>query len=132
LLVCGVDELDPALEQLDNVLLVKRFGTNVEQDLAVIDVSAMHLGASSGPGTMALFSDKPYCLFGVDAIPWLYRGMRRQDGALRLFFANPWQRLIADREAPEALVREFERLRPAVASGGGDNAGQRLALDRQA
>jgi len=116
LLVCGVDELDPALDQFDNVVPVKRYGTNVEQDLAVIDAAAMHLGAASGPGTIALFSDKPYCLFGVDAIPWLYRGMRHQDGALRFFFADDRQRLIAEPETPESLRREFERLWPAVSA----------------
>lgn len=130
LLVCAIDELDPSLDRLDNVLPVKRFGTNVEQDLAVIDVSAMHLGSSSGPATMAMFSEKPYCLFSSDPIPWLYRGMHREDGVLRHFFATPVQRMVVARETPETLLREFERLWSAVAPAAGRDREQPLALER--
>lgn len=62
-IICSKSEVDNRLRNHDNVVIVKDFQTTVEQDLAIISESAMHLGTSSGPASLAWFIDTPFLIF---------------------------------------------------------------------
>lgn len=109
-LICGADEVDPGFRNLPNVLLAKDHGTNVEQDLALIEEAAVHMGASSGPGMIALFNDKPYCFFNTDLKPQNYRVVVDEGSAIRFSFAGPMQKFVKRREDVDLVLAEFERM----------------------
>lgn len=110
ILIGGHAETDPRFRELANVLIAKDYRTTLEQDLALVEASAIHFGAGSGPGTMAVFSSKPYCLFNTDIRMGLYRGMVREGHLYRLFFATSLQNFIFDAETPALLTAEFDRI----------------------
>jgi hypothetical protein len=110
LIICAQHEVDPRLRQLSNVVVAKDHCTNVEQDLSLIEAAAIHMGASSGPGAIAIFSRKPYCLFNTDLQLDLYRGSTREGHRTTLYFGNSCQSLLFGRENPELIATEFERM----------------------
>lgn len=63
IIICSFSEIDIRFKNLKNVVVAKDFFTNVEQDLALISESFLHMGAASGPATIAFFSNKPYIIF---------------------------------------------------------------------
>jgi hypothetical protein len=110
LIICARHEIDPRLRQCSNVVVAKDHCTNVEQDLALIEASAIHMGASSGPGTIAMFSGKPYCLFNTDLLVDRYKGSVREGDRVILFFSEPTQSFLFGRETPDLIAAEFERM----------------------
>jgi hypothetical protein len=124
LIICAQHEVDPRLGQCSNVVLAKDHCTSVEQDLALVDVAAMHMGASSGPGTIAIFSSKPYCLFNTDLQLDRYKGSIREGHRATLFFGNSAQSFLFGRENPDLIAAEFERMWKAIeTSRPGDRPG---------
>lgn len=105
----GAEE-DPRIARLDNVVAAKAFHTTLEQDLALIGCCRAHMGASSGPSTMAFFSDRPYALFGWNSPEQRYRELRASGDARMFFFSSEHQRLVVDVETPALLMREFRRI----------------------
>ncbi len=105
----SLQEVDPGLRQCANVVVAKDHATSVEQDLALIDAAVMHMGASSGPSMIAIFSGKPYCLFNTDLLVDRYRGST-QGNRVTLFFGNPTQHLLFGRENRDLIAFEFERM----------------------
>lgn len=114
IVICDLHELDERLNGLPNVVVAKRHCTNLEQDLALIEVSRFHMGASSGPSTMAMFSGKPYAVFGWKTTEYRYRDLKREGICRRFFFAHDYQRLIVEKETPALLAAEFELLKNFV------------------
>ena len=114
----GAEE-DPRMTALGNVIAAKAFHTTLEQDLALIGCCRAHMGASSGPSTMAFFSDKPYALFGWKSPEHRYRGLRTAGDARMFFFASDDQRLVVEAETPTLLEREFQRIMDALGVPGG-------------
>jgi hypothetical protein len=114
LIICAQHETDPRLRQCSNVVVAKDHCTNVEQDLALIEASAIHMGASSGPSTIAMFSGKPYCLFNTDLLVDRYKGSVREGDRVTLFFSEPTQSFLFGRETPDLIAAEFERMWKAV------------------
>jgi len=110
IIICALNEVDPGLRQISNVVVAKDHCTSVEQDLALIETAAIHMGASSGPGAIAIFSGKPYCLFNTDLQVDLYRGSTREGDRATLFFGNSNQSFLFGRENPDLIAREFERM----------------------
>jgi len=113
--ICALGEVDDRLRQCFNVVIAKDYHTNIEQDLTLIHMAAIHMGASSGPGTMAVFNTKPHFLvakrFGAAALePHSYRGMIQEGNFLRFCFAGPLQRFTVGPETTELLVAEFARM----------------------
>jgi hypothetical protein len=115
-IICAQHEVDPRLRECSNVVVAKDYCTNVEQDLALVDAATMHLGASSGPSTIAIFSGKPYCMFNTDLLVDYYRGSIREGNRVILFFGKPTQSLLFGRETQDILALEFERLWTAFES----------------
>lgn len=119
IVICARSEIDERLRECSNVVIAKDHQTGVEQDMALIHTSAMHLGAGSGPATMAWFNSKPYLMVNT-----IYKegeffeqpGMIRQEeeGIQRFWFAGPLQRVANGAETTELLIREFIRMWEAV------------------
>ncbi len=110
------DEIDERLRDRPNVLIARDHGTTIEQDLALIQTAAIHMGASSGPGTMAILNNKPYFLVNADTHTAEARmdGMIRQGDLWRLPFGTPYQHLATPPETADLLVNEFARMWSAV------------------
>jgi hypothetical protein len=117
-ILCARSEIDDRLRRRPNVILAKDHHTSVEQDLALINTSAIHMGAGSGPASMAWFTDKPYLMVNTVYGPgyFAHRDMVLQEepNIQRFWFAQPLQRIAGGPETTELLVREFERMWAAV------------------
>ena len=102
-------EIDERMRLLKNVLIAKDFNTGIEQDLALISLSEFHMGASSGPISMAWFSGKPYLMFSWDANIENYDGLKKYDDDYYSFgFASPLQKMTKNKETLEILKKGFE------------------------
>ena len=102
-------EIDKRMGLLKNVLIAKDFNTGIEQDLALISLSEFHMGASSGPISMAWFTGKPYLMFSWDANIENYDGLKKHDDDYYSFgFASPLQKMTKNKETPEILKKGFE------------------------
>jgi len=110
IIICAKDEIDSRIRDCPNTTLAKDYCTNVEQDLALVELSDIHMGASSGPSTIAFFSNKPYCLFKWDGIERLYKNLIYKNNSYYFYFANDAQKLIKKDETPELLINEFTNL----------------------
>jgi len=113
-IVCAANEIDDRLRQCRNVIVSKDYHTGIEQDLALIQTASFHMGASSGPGQMAIFGTKPYLLVNTDLEPNLYKGIVQDGAFLRFCFAGPLQRFAVGEETVELLTTEFARMWEAV------------------
>ena len=120
--ICAHHEMDANLGDLPNVEFAKDHCTSVEQDLALIEEASMHIGASSGPGVMAIFNKKPYCFFNTGMQLDLYRGVIHEANASRLFFATSQQRFIHGRESAAILMAEFDRMWSSFKNRGSMNS----------
>lgn len=114
-LICAYSEIDIRLRGCTNVIFAKDHHTGVEQDMALIHSSAMHMGAGSGPATMAWFNSKPYLMVNTtyQAGEFFERpGMIVQEESRiqRFWFAGPNQRIANEKESAELLIREFALL----------------------
>lgn len=110
ILIGDSSELDPRFNQCPGLIIAKHFGTSLVQDLALIAACKFHMGASSGPSTMSIFSKKPYCLFNADFREDLLRGSIKDGDRSRFFFASSAQSMIAGKETLQILMQEFERI----------------------
>lgn len=112
-ILCERSEMDDRL-RLPNVIFSKDHKTSVLEDLALVQCSRVHMGATSGPCVMAMFSDKPYALYnsqgGQDkAAGFFYEGTK---GRFPYSRADQWTR--TDKETPELLIRDFEEMQCLV------------------
>ena len=108
--ICAYSEIDPRLRDVPNVVVVKDYCTGLEQDLALIEAASFHMGACSGPGTIAQFNTKPYCNFGWKINLSLLKHVSREEHRYRFYFSNPLQNWIMEQETSELLRSEFEHL----------------------
>lgn len=108
--ICARSEIDPRLRALSNVVVVKDHCTGLEQDLALIEAATFHMGASSGPGTIAQLNAKPYCKFGWKINPALLKGLVREGHRYRFYFSGPLQNWIVEEETSAMLIAEFEHI----------------------
>lgn len=114
LVICAQEEVDPRLRQCSNVVIAKDHCTSVEQDLSLIDAAAIHMGASSGPSMIAIFSGKPYCLFNTDLLVDRYEGSIRDGNRVTLFFGSSTQSLLFGLESRDVIASEFQRMWKAI------------------
>ena len=109
-IICSKSETDERLRKYSNVLIAKDYYTSIEQDLALINASAIHMGAGSGPGAIAVFGAKPFCLFNTGIIWELHRGKVQEGDSNRMFFSSRWQNLFSGQETSDLLINEFKRM----------------------
>ena len=117
--ICAKSEVDDRLRHCANVIIAKDYDTSIEQDLALIHSSAMHLGANSGPATMAWFGLKPYLMVNTsfESVSFFSApGMVVDADAetRRLWFATPMQRAAKAVESKALLARQFEQMWAAI------------------
>jgi hypothetical protein len=117
--ICARSEIDDRLRKCPNVMIAKDHQTGVEQDMALIHTSAMHMGAGSGPASMAWFNSKPYLMVNTtykEGEFFEQPGMIRQEESdiQRFWFAGPLQRVANGTESAELLIREFTQMWKAV------------------
>ena len=111
IIIGSKQEVDDRMRNLKNVLIAKDFNTGIEQDLALISSSEFHMGASSGPISMAWFSGKPYLQFSWDADISHYKGLVKLDeNFFRFGFANENQKITKKRETSEFIKNEFDKI----------------------
>jgi hypothetical protein len=118
-IICARSEIDDRLRNCANVLIAKDYHTGVEQDMALIHTSAIHMGAGSGPATMAWFNSNPYLMVNT-----VYKTgeffehpdmiQQEESNIQRFWFAGPLQRVANGVESAELLIREFAFLWGAV------------------
>ncbi len=108
--VGALSEVDDRLRDCRNVLIAKEHGTTVEQDLALIQTAAMHMGASSGPACMALFNTKPYLIVNTNAHLGGHDDLVATEGAWRFTFATEYQRFCEPPTTVQLLISEFARI----------------------
>lgn len=116
--ICSRSEVDDRFRQCPNVVIAKDQHTGIEEDLALISTSAIHMGASSGPVLMAWFSDKPYLMVNIVHGPGFFSRpemiLQEEENVQRFWFSNPLQRFVGGTETTELLIKEFARMWDAV------------------
>ena len=116
--ICSAVEVDARLRTCKNVIVVKDFNTGIEQDLALIQMSAMHLGAISGPATVAWFSQKPYLNVKASRnwIGFKNPGLILQEAenVMRFCFAAPHQKILIGDDSEVLLKPYFKEMWPAI------------------
>ena len=115
IVICALSEVEEQLRHLPNVVIAKEQGTSIEQDMALIQGAAIHMGVGSGPATMAWFNDKPYLMVNTDyrQDPFFqHDGMVEimDDGLQRFWFSQPAQSVAAGRESLELLAAQFAKM----------------------
>jgi hypothetical protein len=110
IVICHHAEVDARLREHPNVIVAKDYGTALEQDLALLEAGALHMGAASGPGTIVQFNRKPYCMFNWDLNVDSIHGLIREDHRYRFEFSTPWQNWLFEGETEQLLMSEFQRL----------------------
>jgi len=120
IIICARAEIDERFRQCANVVIAKDHHTGIEQDLALIYASAIHMGAGSGPVSMAWFTAKPYLMVNTVYGPkyFAHPEMVHQEGekVQRFWFAGPLQRITEGPETTEVLIREFALMWAAIDS----------------
>ena len=95
-------------------MFAKDFYTNIEQDLALIQCSAIHLGVPSGPATVAFFSQKPYLIFKGELHKqfFMHNDMvtLRSDGTQKFCFASDSQLFFSGVESASKMLIEFNKI----------------------
>jgi hypothetical protein len=96
--------------RMPGVVFAKDLDSSVAQDLALVDVADAHVGSSSGPSTMVLFSDRPFTLFRFDGALDLYPGHRATETHAALSFFTEDQRLRWGEEQADDIAAEIVRV----------------------
>jgi len=111
IIICSVSEVDERLRRLPNILIAKDFGTQMQEELSLIQCSAIHMGASSGPATIAWFGKKPYLIVKTTLQDQVFKHkdivIKDDDESMRFIFANRFQKFITGNETVEKLTNEF-------------------------
>lgn len=114
IIICAQSEIDERLRNCRNVLIAKDFSTNIEQDLALIQCSAIHLGVPSGPATVAFFSEKPYIIFKGELHKQFFKHSDMvslsSDGVQKFCFAGDSQLFIGGVESSSKMLTEFDKI----------------------
>lgn len=108
--ICSQIEIDLEFREYENVVLVKDYQTSLEQDLALIEGCEFHMGPSSGPGSIAIFNRKPYCMFGFDVDEARTDSLVHDGNRLRYVFSGVDQYWIRSVENFDLICSEFNNL----------------------
>jgi hypothetical protein len=99
--LCAQDEVDDRMRRYSNVLIAKDYHTNIVEELALIQSSAMYMGVPCGPSVMAIFSNLSYIIVNMKVIhDKVVRGTQ-------YIFANDMQKIIWEPETTTMLIEEF-------------------------
>ncbi len=114
IIICARSEIDDRLRDCRNIIFSKDFDTNIEEDLALIQCSAIHLGVPSGPATIAFFSEKPYLIFKGELHKQFFKHNDMvtlgANGTQRFCFAKGNQLFIGGTESSSIMLHEFKKI----------------------
>lgn len=117
-ILCRREEVDSRLRSLPNVIYAKDHCTTAEQDFSLVCMSDFHMGANSGPLTMAWFNSKPYSMLNTNLTGTVYDQpgfiINVAPGMQRFWFASEDQIIVNAKETAGVLISEFKRLYSAV------------------
>jgi hypothetical protein len=118
IVICALNERDARFADLDNVLCTKDYGIGLDQELALIQNSAMHMGVGSGPISMAWFGSNPYLMVNTKYPPGYFKHkdmlVSVDRNISRFCFGTEFQRISSDLETAEFLIEQFAILIAAV------------------
>lgn len=109
-IICSYDEIPKNWSNLVNVIFVKNHFTSLEQDLAIIDSCDYHMGASSGPGMMAILGKKPYRLFSYDGDMNRLTCLKTIGDKQFFSFSDENQFLIRQSENAELILKNYKEM----------------------
>ncbi len=117
IVICATKELPEDFRGLSNVIFAKDFSTELDQELALIELSAAHLGTNSGPAAMAYFNKNPYFIFSLP-IDGIHHELFAKDDMLvhvkndvfKFWFASDLQKFSSQPEDIESLMSAFEEI----------------------
>jgi hypothetical protein len=111
IIICALKERDERFRKLDNVLYAKDSGIGLEQELALIQNSVMHMGVGSGPMSMAWFGKNPYLMVNTKYPPGYFENedmlVNIDRNISRFCFGTEFQRIYSDLETAEFLIEQF-------------------------
>ena len=114
IVLCAESEIDQRFSYCGNVIVAKNHHTGIEQELALIYTSAIHMGVGSGPISMAWFNSKPYLMVNTVYGPNYFKNsdmlVEIKPGIQRFCFANKFQRIVSEHETAELLIEQFSVL----------------------
>jgi hypothetical protein len=113
-IICSHSEIDDRFRLIKNVLIVKDFNTNIENDLALVEEASFHMGVASGPAAMAFFGNKPYAIFCAEFQKQFFSNKKIinyiDSRIQKLFFSNDKQFFISGNENLDDLIYYFTLL----------------------
>ena len=101
MLIGEIEEIDERFRKFNNVIYTKDYGTNVEQDLALIKSADIYVGSNSGPAIMSMFGDSPYLIFGYKVVH------EKLEYGSQIPWANSLQKIFWQTETAKLLISEF-------------------------
>ena len=114
IIICSQSEIDESFRNLGNVIYSKDVGAGIEQELALIQYSALHMGVGSGPISMAWFGDKPYLMVNTKYPPGYFENedmlVPIGKGLNRFCFGTEFQRISSEVETAPFLIEQFAAL----------------------
>jgi hypothetical protein len=117
IVICATKEIPEDCRSLSNVIIAKDFSTELDQELALIELSAAHLGTNSGPAAMAYFNKNPYFIFSLpidgiehDSFSRYDMLVHLKDNIFKFWFASDSQKFSSHPEDMEALISAFEEI----------------------
>ena len=108
-ILIGNEVISNKISKLKNVVISKKYGSNIFRDLALIEASFCFLGMSSGPCNMAIFSDVPYVIFKN---PAHHKKEMKQElkGENKFIFSREDQKFFLAYETVNILSNELRKL----------------------
>jgi hypothetical protein len=117
IILCATQEIPEKFRGLSNVIFAKDFSTELDQELALIEFSAAHMGTNSGPAAMAYFNNNPYFIFSllIDGIHHEY--FSKEDMIIsmngdfyKFWFASNLQKFSSKPEDIDTLISVFDEI----------------------
>jgi hypothetical protein len=113
ILISAKNEYNSIFQQCNNIVYAKDSNTSLDQDLALMASCKMHMGSSSGPATLAWFSNKPYLIFKprsnlLDNFFDKSIMISKFGSAEKFWFANDSQLFLINSENTSNLINNFE------------------------
>ena len=113
--VCARNEIDDRLRSCPNVIFSKDHDTTIEQDLALIAIGDIHMGSSSGPATVAWFTqNKPYFIVRFTLSPSDFETSclieTDTKGYYRYIFSTQFQTFYSGKETLNMLILKLQEM----------------------
>jgi len=129
IVICHQDEIDEDLEKLDNVIFAKRYNTDLEKDLALIQTAYACIFPTSGVFSFATFTGVPYVQFDVKVMTNLpFKAISKKSPYFN--FNAEYQRMFLEKENFHLLKTEFERLMKDLEKAGWQNPEQKKPVPK--